>query len=50
MKRKKLVKILKELLSDEYDSEEVASMNKKQIVKAIIDCASFYKYNGEYNN
>ena len=44
MKRKKLVKILKELLSDEYDSEEVASMNKSQIVQAIIDCALFYKY------
>lgn len=44
MKRKQLVKILKELQSDEYDPEEVASMNKSQIVQAIIDCALFYKY------
>jgi hypothetical protein len=50
MKRKKLVKILKELQSDEYDSEEVASMSKAQIIQAIVDCALFYKYNGEYNN
>jgi hypothetical protein len=44
MKREQLVKFLKELQSDEYDSEEVASMNKSQIVQAIIDCALFYKY------
>lgn len=45
MKREQLVKILKELQSDEYDSEEVASMNKEQIVEAIIECALYYKYN-----
>jgi hypothetical protein len=44
MKREQLVKFLKELQSDEYDSEEVASMNKSQIIQAIIDCALFYKY------
>jgi len=50
MKRKHLVKILKELQSDEYDHEEIASINKEQIVQVIIDCALYYKYNGEYNN
>ena len=45
MKREQLVKILKELQSDEYDSEEVAKMNKEHIVKAIIECALYYKYN-----
>jgi hypothetical protein len=45
MKREQLVKVLKELQSDEYDPEEVASMNKEQIVEAIIECALYYKYN-----
>jgi hypothetical protein len=45
MKREQLVKILKELQSDEYDPEEVAKMNKEQIVEAIIECALYYKYN-----
>ena len=45
MNREQIVKILKELQSDEYDPEEVASMNKEQIVEAIIECALYYKYN-----
>jgi hypothetical protein len=42
-RRLELVNDLKELQSDEYDSHQVASMTKRDIVDSIIECAYYYK-------
>jgi len=42
-RRLELVNDLKVLQSDEYDSHQVASMTKKEIVDSIIECAYYYQ-------
>jgi hypothetical protein len=42
-RRLELVADLKELLSDEYDADQVALMTKKEVVDSIIECAYYYK-------
>ena len=42
-RRLELVADLKELQSDEYDADQVASMTKKEVVDSIIECAYYYK-------
>lgn len=45
LKRKFLVEVYKDLLTDEYDATEVASMSKKKLILRIIDAAQYYQSN-----
>jgi len=46
--RKLLVDTLKDLVSDEYDSDELVYLTEEQLIEAIIYSAQWYK--NEYNN
>lgn len=43
MKREKLIEALKELLSDEYDAEDLVHLSKKELVQKLIDVALYYQ-------
>lgn len=48
MKRKTLVNALRELLTDEFDAEDLVSLTEDELVQKIIDVAFWYK--DEYDN
>ena len=43
MKREKLIEALKELLSDEYDAEDLVHLSKNELVQKLIDVALYYQ-------
>ena len=47
--RKFLVEQLAELLSDEFDANEIVYETDEEIIIRIIEAAKFYKYNSEDN-
>lgn len=46
--RKFLVDKLKDLVSDEYDSDQLVYLTEEELIEAIIYSAEWYK--NEYNN
>ena len=41
--RQKLIDELKELQSDEFNSDEAMYLTNRQIIQKIIDCAHYFK-------
>lgn len=46
--REYLIETLRNLLSDEYNAEDLVALTNAELVQKIIDCAEYYQ--NEYNN
>lgn len=45
--RKYLIEVLRNLLTDEYDAEDLVALTDAELVQKIIECAQYYQ--DEYN-